>query len=284
MILLQRVSQLPLLRRLRGCQPLGLRLGRPPAVTGASVLDEGVTETGDARFGDQPDDEHAREEAGAEQLDNETLIEVHALAHKFARRLCSADTAEDIAQDVVMKCLEQMRLGIWDTGESPLKNLPGLIRHMVKCQRVDRRRAENASAKRDPNYAQDREQSISWSSPDLALEEREATRLFRDVLDSLPWMYRVTYVLVRDRQLTYDEAAEYLEVDVSSVRAYMVRIRHAFRQRLLDRGIVPPPPSAAPPYVEVLAARAKNLFERGVPARRLTLGESMRPGPGLLVT
>lgn len=78
-------------------------------------------------------------------------------------------------------------------------------------------------------------------SPQLAAERSELRQQIEAGLQALPLAYRQVLVLREIHQLSYDEIADSLELDVGTVKSRINRARHKLRNFLLQSGNFSPP-------------------------------------------
>ena len=77
-------------------------------------------------------------------------------------------------------------------------------------------------------------------SPELACEERELAEFHEEALGRLPELCRRTYLMVRDEDETYQNAALRLGVRPTTVSAHIATAQHRFRCELASRAISAP--------------------------------------------
>jgi hypothetical protein len=113
---------------------------------------------------------------------------------------------------------------------------------------------------RDADYLDARHDSLAaWTRPDIALDERAFDALRNELIDALPEKLRITFRLVRDRGLSYEEVAAYTNVTKSAVSARIVRAQLAIRTALVARGIpAPKPRRGTRRQLEVFHPRTNN--------------------------
>ena len=68
--------------------------------------------------------------------------------------------------------------------------------------------------------------------PEKALNRKEKVRLLERAIDSLPEKYRVAFVLKEVQELSYEEAAEILELSVGTVKSRIHRAKLLLREKL----------------------------------------------------
>jgi RNA polymerase sigma-70 factor, ECF subfamily len=139
-------------------------------------------------------------------------------------QLGSAETAEDLVQDVFMR--------IWQTRERLDPN--GSLRNLLY------RSAHNAAL----NYLKHRNVESRWlrsattvpqplaSSPDDPAAEQELRVAIADSLAALPERCRMIFMMNRHDGLTYNQIAKALGISIKTVETQMGRALKALRARL----------------------------------------------------
>lgn len=180
------------------------------------------------------------------------LARIARYARRYAKCLAIiADIEEegvvdDIAHDIALQCLIQMRAGQWVGPTS----LGAYVRTAVRKRIVDHLRRGYHREDREAEHLRELTESThAWMEPELVMEERELSEFHAAVLASLPAMCRTTYLLIREADVSYAEAAARLGVTVSAVTANVVRAQRRFRAVLRERDITPPPPAKGTPKV-----------------------------------
>lgn len=158
------------------------------------------------------------------------VIEIQRLARRFAAKRVPSETADDIAQDVVLECLVKLRAGQWTVRH---KDLSDFVRKVVRrriadwLRRCDRERARNVE------YAHElEERECAWMSPEQEYEARELEAVREQTLNELPEACRRAYLLVREEGESYERVAERLGVTRSMVSAHVVKAQRRFRRAL----------------------------------------------------
>ena len=161
------------------------------------------------------------------------LLKIHTLAKRAARRIVEWDVAENIADDVVMDCLERMRAGTWGVGSHRLKSY---VRCLVRRRAVDVLRRDQRRADREAEHARELTESVhAWMEPHFALEAAELDDLERAAVAGLPLEVLETYELVRDGGATYERAGRQMGVSRSTVAVRVARVRSCLERALLAR-------------------------------------------------
>lgn len=171
------------------------------------------------------------------------LSQIFKLAVRRARRLTSDDEAEDIAQLVVLQCLERMQGGRWRIG----KTLEAFVHTMVKKRHASACRSAKRRKRRERQYVADRVACPPvWMDPARMLEVCDDERIRERAMVELSEECRAAFYLVREEGATVRETAERLGMTPAIVRARVGRAEQHLASRL---GITRPwrvtPPSIA---------------------------------------
>jgi RNA polymerase sigma-70 factor (ECF subfamily) len=139
----------------------------------------------------------------------------------YAGRLVPRDQALEIAHDVAVEMLSQFN--------APVSN--ALLYMRVTSRLRDAWRAQTRRSALDGAYAELRASVMpSWAQPGAELEARELRERINDVLAGMPDAMRNAYLLVREEELTYKEAAIRLGVTVSTVHTQLSRANVLLRE------------------------------------------------------
>ena len=179
-------------------------------------------------------------------IDERLLVEVSRLAHLFVIGRVPAHSREDVAQDVTLDCLIQMRAGEWKVAPEALDSY---VFRAVEHEAIDYARRRKARKAQDKMHGREVEDGVhAWMRPDTSGADRELHALYTRTLESLPPACRRTYEMVREQGMSYDDVAHALGVTRSAVSANIVRAQRAFRRELRARDIVPPPEAKGARY------------------------------------
>lgn len=171
--------------------------------------------------------------------DAETLTQVHDIARDHLRTIVHAETADDLAQDVVLACLLRMRRGTWRVAP---RTLAPHVRRIARLRAVDLLRRAQSRAMRNAEHSRElAEGTHAWMNPDLGVEQQELAALESSVLNQLSAASRLVFVMVRQNGLSYEAVAEALGISRSAVCRSMVRAQKKIRQALDKQEIVAPP-------------------------------------------
>src|SRR5512146_1937328 len=191
--------------------------------------------------------------------EDDLFTEVAAIARRIAARVVPRDSVDDVVQDVVLRCLTEHRAGRWMFDRN---RLPGLVKMLVfvytthQAQQTQRRGERDAVHERDVGASHH-----VWMSPELAIVQQELEVVYDRVLDSLPPACRRAYTLVREDELTYDQAAARLGVSRAAICFHIVTAQNRFREALREHGVSVPAPrgSAMQPRARGASRRRKRL-------------------------
>ena len=172
--------------------------------------------------------------------ENRFVSEVGRLANGFARRLTSDDVADDIAQEVALKCLMLLRRHRWRIESTP----EALVASMTWRKYATHMRDNARRRSREKQYMAERTAvTPGWMNPGVAIEEQEDHQLYERTLDELPAVCRSTFLLVRECGMTYRDAAQREGISLGMVAKRIARAERFLADRLLDtprwRGMPP---------------------------------------------
>jgi RNA polymerase sigma-70 factor (ECF subfamily) len=167
--------------------------------------------------------------------EDDVLVEIGAIAHRYAQGLVDRDMAHDVAQDVVVFCLEKMRARQWRIDRSTLRRYVWCLvrrRLIVVLRRKDRLR------EREADHARERRQSPpAWMHPESALEAKELEAFEQETLNGLPRQSRRAWRLVREQRLSYKTAARVLGVSRATLCSNLARAERLVRERMREQGV-----------------------------------------------
>jgi RNA polymerase sigma-70 factor, ECF subfamily len=142
--------------------------------------------------------------------------------YRVARRLCGCPTeAEDLVGQTLMKACRG-----WDGFDG--RFLRSWLIQILRREFYDRRRQANAAPLVLDLEEIDLVDDGDWSAVDWKL----AAERILDELDRLPEEYRLAVQLCDVEEMSYEEAAEAMEVPIGTVRSRLYRGRAQLRQRL----------------------------------------------------
>ena len=170
------------------------------------------------------------------------LVEVSHLARRYARLFIlflfdeSDDgDADDIAQDIVLECLANLRNG---NGAIVTSGLACLVRTMVMHRLYNEVRANRRRDSRALDYVRELTGLTRvWMAPELGVDVAELETFLDRTIASLPPVCRRVYVMVREDNMTYKRVARTLGISRNTVREYVVTAQRRLRAALLELGI-----------------------------------------------
>lgn len=163
------------------------------------------------------------------------LIEISTLARRFARRRLPREDADDLAQDIVLECLVNVRAG---KGGINVSLLPGFVRHMVRLRTIDARRRRCRRSSTDRYYARVLpDVPHVWMSPEMAIEVEELENFHARTLASLSCTCRRAYTMVREDEASYRAVAAQLGVSRAAVNWHVAAAHRRFRAELVQQEI-----------------------------------------------
>ena len=144
----------------------------------------------------------------------ESLVREHGpLIYVTAKRILGhAADAEDVSQEVL---IEAHRLG----QSRQVRSWPGLLRRLTTCRAIDRLRQRKAHA---PLAGTLRDAA---AGPEEAAMARELTERLRQALTQLPPREAEVFCLRYFDDLSYEQIAELLDVQVGAVAAALHKAR-----------------------------------------------------------
>jgi RNA polymerase sigma-70 factor (ECF subfamily) len=146
-------------------------------------------------------------------------ILVRAMRH--AERLVPRDQAFEIAHDVAVELVRH-----------PIEDVTGalvFIRVTSRLRNLWRGRDRRAAV--DRVYLDQRSTTTpAWAQPDAELEARELRERLEAVVVRMPRAMREVFLLVREQELSYKEAAARLGVGVATVHTQLYRANALLRE------------------------------------------------------
>jgi RNA polymerase sigma factor (sigma-70 family) len=142
-------------------------------------------------------------------------------AFRYAERLAPREQAFEIAHEVAVEMLRR-----------PPERLSGTMLYLRVTSRLRNLwRANQRRAATDRAYIEMRStRTPSWADPAAGIEAEELRARIRAALAGMPPAMRETFLLVRDEELSYKEAAERLGVSVGTVHTQLSRANAVLRE------------------------------------------------------
>src|SRR4051812_4977519 len=155
----------------------------------------------------------AREQSVA--TDQKRLYEdILQRAFRYAERLAPREQAFEIAHDVAVEMLRR-----------PPAKMSGTMLYLRVTSRLRNLwRASQRRAATDRAYLEMRStRTPSWADPAAGIEAEELRARVRETLDRMPPGMRDVFLLIRDEELSYKEAAARLGITVGTVHTQLSR-------------------------------------------------------------
>jgi RNA polymerase sigma-70 factor (ECF subfamily) len=145
-----------------------------------------------------------------------------AVLYRVARRMgASADQAEDLVQTTLLKAYQA-----WDSFDG--RFLRSWLIRILRNERLMALRSERPESSIEETPDAELSDGPFWDEVSLRLD---ADRVLLE-LDRLPDIYQLAIQLIDVEQLTYEEAAQALDVPIGTVRSRLFRGREMLRNRL----------------------------------------------------
>jgi RNA polymerase sigma-70 factor (ECF subfamily) len=159
---------------------------------------------------------------------------VYRVARKALRGTLARPDAHDVAQEIVMEYLEQIRAGNW---QEPKIAFRSAVRARARDRAIDRLREWKQRATREHSYMLAHAANIpGWMHPELALEEKTLMPRFERALGRLSPRCLSALLLVREEGLSYGETALRLGITRAAVNQLIVRAGRQLRKALAAEG------------------------------------------------
>lgn len=164
------------------------------------------------------------------------IIEISKFAHKFARlEVKHRHDAEDLAQDIVLECLEKIRRGTWNAHP---ESLAAVVRWLINRRAISRLRSRRRREQREEEYLEQIVKSErAWMCPEVAIRERELTTLHQMALSRLTPACREAYLLVREGGSSYERVAAQLGIKRSTLNSHIATAQRRITAVLKSAGV-----------------------------------------------
>jgi len=173
--------------------------------------------------------------------DQEAFGELLAAYEKKIYSICwhfmgNRQDAEDAAQEVILKVYRKLDLF---RGEASFSTWLNYVAANT-CRDMLRKRKRNQTVSLDsPLETEDGEMDRELASPDDSPEtdviNRDLARLVRESLEELKEDHRVILLMREYQDLSYDEIAEILSLNVGTVKSRLSRARRELRDLMVTR-------------------------------------------------
>lgn len=146
-----------------------------------------------------------------------------AVLYRVARRMgATPEQAEDLVQTTLVKAYQA-----WDTFDG--RFLRSWLIRILRNERLMELRADRHEPSLDQNPEIEVAAGPFWDEVGRKLE---ADRILTE-LNALPDIYKLAIHLIDVEQMSYEEAAEVMEVPIGTVRSRLFRGREMLRNRML---------------------------------------------------
>lgn len=145
-----------------------------------------------------------------------------AVLYRVARRMgVSAEQAEDLVQTTLVKAFQA-----WDSFDG--RFLRSWLIRILRNERLMALRSERQEASIDDTPDAELSAGPFWDEVSWKIE---AERVLVE-LERLPDIYQLAIQLIDVEQMTYEEAAQVLEIPIGTVRSRLFRGREMLRNRM----------------------------------------------------
>jgi RNA polymerase sigma factor (sigma-70 family) len=149
------------------------------------------------------------------------LERVYRIARMAMRATLSSSDAHEVAQEIVMEYLEQIRAGDY---KRPKIGLDAAVRKRAANRAIDHLREAKRRAEREELCGDECLSSGGfWMNPEMSLEADRLTTRFDRALGQLPPAYVCALLMVREEALSYAAAGLRLGITRAGVSQLIVR-------------------------------------------------------------
>jgi RNA polymerase sigma-70 factor (ECF subfamily) len=138
---------------------------------------------------------------------------------------CTPEEAEDVVQTTLVKAYQA-----WERFDG--RHLRSWLIRILRNERLMLLRGAHPTESLDDPNAQEAADAPFWDE----VSWRMAADRIKEEMERLPEVYRMTVHLCDVEELTYEEAAEVMEVPIGTVRSRLFRARAMLRKRLEPMG------------------------------------------------
>ena len=179
------------------------------------------------------DSDLVRESLAGNPLSFQLLVEryqdrLFALTRHYTRNVVEI---EDIVQDAFLKAYS--RLDSFQQQSSFYTWLYRIATNTI-LDWMKRRGRSPVQAVEDPELAAGADEDNAVVRPESKIEEDEVVKITREVLDTLPEIFRTVLVMREFEDLSYQEIADVLEISIGTVESRLFRARAKFKAKLLQ--------------------------------------------------
>lgn len=169
------------------------------------------------------------------------MAHLYRTYHRFlldhAREMVGSDDAHDVVHSAIAKTLERREAFQKLTGMRAKRG--ALYRAVIDCA-IDFLRHEAATSRMLARITGPRAAVKRWMAAHRRQEDAEIRAEVTRALDTLPKAWRHVFVLVRRHEMSNEEAARVLGVDVNTIRAHNCKANRKMRTSLSAVGVTPP--------------------------------------------
>jgi RNA polymerase sigma-70 factor (ECF subfamily) len=149
----------------------------------------------------------------------------------FAARFLDWDAAQDAVQEAMCDILLR-----WPDVATERPSVSFFFRAVRNQIAVMRRRGYREALRLGRFLREVLRWSRSTRLPDVALEHAELAGLIDDTVAAMPERCREVWLLVREYELTYEQASQVLDLSLKTVKQHMTRAQRLLRKVLIDAG------------------------------------------------
>ncbi|NLO08083.1 MAG: sigma-70 family RNA polymerase sigma factor [candidate division WS1 bacterium] len=193
-------------------------------------------------------------QAGSPEAFGELARRYHANVHGIVYRMCGADEAPDLTQEIFLRALRALRKFQFH-GDASFRTW--LYRIAVNACINELRRRKRRSDVEGPSLDEDivtDDGTVSRSVPDesrsphVLAERSEIQRAVHAIVATLTPKHRAALTLVDLEQLDYEEAALVLECPLGTLKSRLARARRQFAEKwqLYEEGKLSPESERGP--------------------------------------